>query len=192
MLPLGWGLEGERLLPVFSKTLVSASLFVFAALSPLRAQVPKDFHPNLAILRSPHADGNLSESRVLQALWCAASELHVLPEKLPRILVVHGGRDVGTVAGIPLWNWNGTRKGSGAVVAEPLPDGGRLYYLWVIGKPSDEVLAMGFVQILRPDALPADAELIASAKRVVLRMASVIDVNAIQKGAFARGNGLDP
>lgn len=197
MLPFGWGLEGERQFAVFSKTntlagrLFAAVLFLLTTI-PVLAQVPGSFRPNLALLRSPHTDGNLTETRVLQALWYAAAELNISPDKLPRIIVVHGGRDIGTVAGIPLWNWNSGQKSSGAVVAEPLPEGEKLYYLWVIGKPSDEVLVMGFVQILKPESPAHDADLVASAKRVLARMESVVNVRDLQNGMFQRAPGIVP
>ena len=154
------------------------------------AQVPGSFHPNLALLRSPHADGSLSETRAVQALWYAAAELNVSPDKLPRILVIHGGHDIGAVAGIPLWKWSADQKSSGATLTETLENGEKLYYLFMIGKSSDLVLAQGFLQILKTDQNIADIDLTASIRRVLDHMASVVNVRDLQNGMFARAPGV--
>lgn len=177
---------------MFSKALASLLPFLFLALSVV-AQVPGTFHPKLALLHSPHADGDLSEAHIQQALWYAAAELRISPDKLPRILVVHGGRDIGAVAGIPLWNWDAVQKNSGATLTETLENGEKLYYLFMLGKPSDSLLAQGLLQILKTDQKLAGMDLTASTRRVLAHMASVVSADELRKGMFGkRDDGIVP
>lgn len=160
----------------------SATALVLAIASAAAAQAPSIFHPPLAILRSEHADGKLSEAHALKALWYAAAELNVPAEKIPRILLIHGGRDV-AVAGA--WQWPTKRPTSGAVLVEPTTDGRKVYYLWILGKPSDDILARGLVEILLKELGSETADISGPAKRVVSRLASVVSADELGKGMFS-------
>ncbi len=170
---------------MFSRILVlraSATALVLAIATAAAAQVPSTFHPPLAILRSEHADGKMSEAHALKALWYAAAELKVPDEKIPRILLIHGGRDV-AVAGA--WQWPLKRPTSGAVLVEPTTDGRKVYYLWILGKPSDDILARGFVEILLKELGFETADISGPAKRVVSRLASVVSADELRNGMFS-------
>jgi hypothetical protein len=106
--------------------------------------------------------------------------------------VVHGGGDIASVAAVPLSRWKSAYGSSGAVVVEPISDNEKLYYLWVIGKPSDDILARGFVQILQSELAIPDTDIVASAKRVQARLGSSVGVNDLRKGMFASSPGTQP
>lgn len=148
----------------------------------VRAQVPKDFHPNLAILQSPKATGKITQARVIEALWYAAADLNIPIEKIPRILVLHADLDAAHVVLMRTLIWDDARKLGGAVVGENTEDGGKLYYLWLIGRPSDDVLARGMVKILQPQAGLTDDQVASVAHRVLIRMRTLVRSDELHNG----------
>ena len=192
ILPFGWGLEGERV-AMTRRTLRRPCLVAFflaaVAATEVAAQVPRNFHPNIALLNSPHATGKLSEEHVIEALWYAATDLRIPPENIPPIVVIHATVDNARMAEIPMVTWTADHASSGAFISEPIPNGGRLYYLWVIGKASDIVLAQGLVEILhKHNGLPKD-QVASATRRLLLRLSSRVGVSDLQNGwrsSFAR------
>ncbi len=168
---------------MFSKTLVFAlSTTLFASVA--HTQVPTGFHPRLAMLRSEHADGTISEAHALQALWYAATELKVAPESIPRIAVIHAGRDV---ANAGVWPWPAPRPATGGVVIEPDTRGGKVYYVWILGKPHDEILARAFVQILEAELGVGDHDFATPTKHVMSRLGATVAADELQKGMLSDG-----
>ncbi len=157
-------------------------LLLLSIVAPVAlAQVPKDFHPTIAVLESPNSEGKIDDARVREALWYAASDLHIAPDKLPRVLVVHAAFDAAQIAQIPTTAWTDTHKTAGATLTERTEDGGRLYYVWVVGKASDEMLVRGIVQVLETDA-GVTSEIAAVTHRVLVHMHSVIRSSELQAG----------
>lgn len=166
---------------MFSRTLVrilSGTILLAAGVAV--AQVPSTFHPPLAVLRSPHAEGNLSEAHAIQVLWCAVTELRLSPDSVPRIVLVHAGHDTLDVAAIPI-----SKRLAGVVLVEPMQDNGKVYYLWVDGKDGDATLSQGFVRILRTAWGLSDSDENAVTKRVLARLNSVVRVDDLKRGMFA-------
>lgn len=146
------------------------------------AQVPRDFRPTVSILQSAKSDGNLDESKVREALWYAASDLHVAPENLPRILVVHAATEVAKIAQIPLIACTAEHKSCAATLTEHTEDGKNLYYLWLVGKTSDAMLVRGIVQILQLNAGLPETEWVSVARRVLVRMHAVVSAEDLRAG----------
>ena len=147
-----------------------------------QAQVPKDFRPNVAVLRSPHAEGMVPEDRARVALWYVAADLKIPLERIPRIVVVHVGRTDAGVAELPETGLSSDGKSSGVVQISPTENGEKLYYLWMIGKASDEILVRGIVQILYAPISLSDAETSAVAHRVLIRLRSVVNAGEFHSG----------
>ena len=151
-------------------------------LGTAQAQVPSSFRPPLAVLRSSNAGGSISDAHALQALWYAAAEMKIAADNIPRILVIHGGRDLAVAGG---WPWPTKYPNSGAVLIEPTADGQKVYYLCLLGPPADDLLAGGFVQILQMDRGGPVSEVGTLTKRVLSRLGSVVRVDELQKSTFA-------
>ena len=160
----------------FSMLLLLCMIATFAL-----SQVPKDFHPTVAILESPNSEGKLDGAHVREALWYAAADLHIAPNKLPRVLVIHAALDAAQIAEIPTTAWNKSHKAAGATLTERAEDGSKLYYVWVVGKASDEMLVRGIVQILESD-VGVTPEIAAVTHRVLIHMRSVIETGELQTG----------
>lgn len=157
--------------------LLLASLTLAAA-----AQVPKDFRADVAVLQSSHSDGDLTEARVREALWYAAEDLKIDPARLPRVIVIHAGLAAAQIAGVPTTVWTSDHKSCGATVAERTEDGGKLYFLWMVGKASDVILARGVVQILQSYAGLDKVEEAAVAHRVLMHMKVVVNAEVLHAG----------
>src|SRR5690349_5891505 len=127
------GSGGRRIFRMLSRT----SAFVLSTavgllLGTAQAQVPSSFRPPLAVLRSSNAGGSISDAHALQALWYAAAEMKIAADNIPRILVIHSGRDLAVAGG---WPWPTKYPNSGAVLIEPTADGQKVYYLCLLGPP---------------------------------------------------------
>ena len=156
---------------------------VVVFLAPLlaAAQVPPDFHPSITLLESPNVVGRLTEAHVVEALWYAASDLRVPANQLPRIVVIHASLDAAHVALPPTAGWNQVGKTGGVVLNEDTSEG-TLFYVWVVGPPSDEILVRGMVTILKGQTgLPED-QVASVAHRVLLRMKAVVRARDYQSG----------
>jgi len=157
-------------------------LFPLAASLVASAQVPKDFRPGIAVLQSPASEGVVTEARAREALWYAAADLKLAPENLPRVIVVHAPMGTAQIAKIPTSVCANDRAACGATLTENTEDGGKLYYLWIIGKASDVVLVRGIVQILQAHAGVPDTQLAAVTRRVLAHMKATVAAEDLLAG----------
>jgi len=128
--------------------------------------------PRITVLRSAGAKGNLDADRVRRALQYTADELRIADRLLPRIVVVHGCPQSAEV--VNLKYIEPVEGGvSGGVIAEKYTDD-PVYFLWVIGRPNDNILAEGMANILvKHFELPRDRVSPVTLK-VVHRMRNVV------------------
>lgn len=135
--------------------LIIAILVALVRLPGALAQFPPGSKPQIAILVSPGAEGILEPNRAELALWYAALELGASQRPMPRIILVHGCQRSAHVANLdrdlPLVLNPEKRKrlSRGSVVSQSGVGDQTVWYMWIVGKPQDEWIAAGMLNIVR-------------------------------------------
>ncbi len=138
----------------FHRLLVARALLYALVIVAVASASAQDQKPAVAVLRSTGAHGHLSPERVALALRLAARRLHVAGA-LPRMVVVLGCKQSAEVAELPKRPPGKGLKLQGAIVVESKNDH-KIFYLWLLGEPTDEALAQGVVEVLVNDTgIPA-------------------------------------
>lgn len=172
MLRLGSPIRVLRVFPALLVLVIAAS-----------AQVPPDFKPQLALLRSPQARGSLTVERATLALWYAAADFGLPAESLPSIILVHGCPYSGKVANLVPLRAGMPAEGTAAAMEEKDSAGRPVYYLWIIGDNTDFWLARGLVTILGRNAGEARQE--QAVQRVLRKLSATVSASTLKSGTHA-------
>jgi hypothetical protein len=150
----------------------AAAMFAICAFPRLAAQTPQ---PRVAVLHSAGGKVQLSSQRVALAARLAYDQLNLSGE-IPSIVVVLASKDSADVAEI-----NAPPQAHGGAVQVELRNGHKIYYLWLLEEPTDELLARGVVRILADHSGRSGESLSPVISRVVLRLNAQVSRTDLQK-----------
>jgi hypothetical protein len=147
---------------------------VLVAAATAAAQAPNGFGKDVAIL-STTAERQPDRSRLVDALYRCALELHMQERSMPRIVLLQAGKDEARVADVRDW---------GHVFVESHPGSGvTVYMAWIVGEPTDADLVNIFVTILNDDfgLAMSSADIERCGRRVIARSVATTTVQTQQR-----------